>query len=68
RRGDRGADAKISRSRDRGLTWEDASSGLPSPQRGMLFSMVADPDLEGELLLGTMERSMRQLARGTGGG
>lgn len=42
-RGERGADAMIFRSRDRGLTWQTVTTGLPSPQRGMVYCLLGHP-------------------------
>lgn len=38
-RGTRRADAKIFRSRDGGLTWEETMEGFPDPQPGMVFCL-----------------------------
>jgi len=42
-RGERGADAKLFRSHDRGLTWEEVTAGWPDPQSGMIYCLVAHP-------------------------
>ena len=54
-RGDRRADAKVFRSQDRGLTWEDWTSGFPSPQKGMVFCLVPDTTQPDHLFAGTTD-------------
>ncbi|MBI4402272.1 MAG: hypothetical protein HY581_11645 [Nitrospirae bacterium] len=50
-----GADAKIFRSRDRGLTWQETSAGLPSPQTGMIYCLLAHPADPARLFAGTTD-------------
>ncbi len=54
-RGERGADAKIFRSRDRGLTWQEITTGLASPQRGMVYSLMAHPQRSAQVFAGTTD-------------
>ncbi len=54
-RGTRGADAVIFRSRDGGLTWDEAATGLPSPQKGMVFCLLAHPHHPSRLFAGTTD-------------
>ena len=51
----RGADALIFRSRDEGLTWQEASKGLPSPQRGMVFCLLGHPEFRSSVYAGTTD-------------
>lgn len=54
-RGDRGADAKIFRSRDRGLTWQEIATGLSAPQKGMVYCLLAHPHHASQLFAGTTD-------------
>lgn len=64
-RGERRADAKIFRSQDQGVTWEEWTAGFPSPQKGMVFCLGPHPTDATHLFAGTTDgRIFQRPARG----